>query len=119
MIKELLGHILETEDVQGVMFFSFQGDVIFREASFSFSQDTKAEEAWPRFIGALQGIREADLVFERSMLYIRKTDLGYLVIVMGLFAPAAMVRMNCDMLLPSLRQQSKTAGLRQLFKRKS
>jgi hypothetical protein len=119
MMKELLGQLLETEDVHGVMFFSFEGDVIFRKESSSFSGDREAEEGWDRFIVALQGVREADLVFEKVRLYIRKTDVGYLVIVMGLFAPAAMVRMSCDMLLPSLRQQSKTSGLRNLFKKKA
>ena len=119
MMKELLGQLLETEDVHGVMLFSFEGDVIFRKESSSFSGDRGAEEGWDRFIVALQGVREADLVFEKVRLYIRKTDVGYLVIVMGLFAPAAMVRMSCDMLLPSLRQQNKTSGLRNFFKKKS
>ena len=119
MMKELLGQILQTEDVHGVMLFSFQGEVIFREEASSFSANSEGKEAWPRFIGALQGIREAELVFEKIRLYIRKTPPGYLVIVMGLFAPAAMVRMSCDMLLPSLRQQSKTRGLRNFFKKKS
>jgi hypothetical protein len=115
-MKELLGQILETEDVYGVMLFSFRGDVIFREESSSFLGDRGSREAWPRFIEALHGIREADLIFEKLRLYIKKTDLGHLVIVMGLFAPAAMVRMSCDMLLPFLRQPSKTTGLRKLFK---
>jgi hypothetical protein len=119
MMKELLGQLLETEDVHGVMLFSFEGDVIFRKESSSFSGDGGAEEGWDRFIIALQGVREADLIFEKLRLYIRKTDVGYLVIVMGLFSPAAMVRMSCDMLLPSLRQQSKTSGLRNFFKKKS
>jgi hypothetical protein len=118
-MKELLAQILETEDVRGAALFSFQGDVIFREGSSSFWEGREAAEAWPRLIGALQGIRELDLVFEKVRLYIRKADLGYLVVVMGLFAPAAMVRMSCDMLLPSLRQQSKASGLRNLFKKKS
>lgn len=118
-MKEVLGRILETEDVYGVMLFSLQGAVIFREESSSFLGDRQAREAWPRFVGALQGLREADLIFEKIRLYIRKTDLGYLVIVMGLFAPAAMVRMSCDMLLPLLRQPSKSKGLRKLFKKEA
>ena len=118
-MKELLGQILETEDVHGVMLLSFQGDVIFREESFSFLGDSEAKAGWPRFLGTLQGIREADLVFEKIRINIRRTDFGYLVVVMGLFAPAAMVRMSCDMLLPLLRQQRKTTGLRKFFKKKS
>lgn len=118
-MKELLSQILETDDVHGVMLLSFQGKVMFREESTSFSGDGDVEEAWPRFVEALQGVREADLVFETIRLYIRKTDLGYLVIVMGLFAPAAMVRMSCDMLLPSLKKQNKTSVLKSFFKKRS
>ena len=118
MMKELLGQILETEDVKAVMIFSPKGDVVFREGAPLFSGEREAEEAWPRLIGALQGIREMDLVFENIRLYIRKTDLGFLAVVMGHFAPAAIVRMSCDMLLPFLRQQSKTSGLKNLFKKK-
>jgi hypothetical protein len=116
-MKEVLGRILETEDVYGVMLFSLQGAVIFREESSSFLGDRQAREAWPRFVGALHGLREADLIFDKIRLYIRRTDLGYLIIVMGLFAPAAMVRMSCDMLLPLLRQPTKSKGLRKLFKK--
>jgi hypothetical protein len=118
-MKAPLSQLLETEDVYGVILFSFQGDVLFREESSSFPDDSGPTSAWPRFIGALEGIREADLVFEKIRLHIRKTGRGYLVIVMGFFAPAAMVRMRCDLLLSVLRQPGRGRGLRGLFKKKS
>jgi len=119
VIKEQFSRILETQDVEGVMLFSFQGALLFQGGSFSFSEHGEAGKAWGRFIAALEGVREADLIFEKIRLYVRKADPGYLVVVMGLFAPAAMVRMSCDMILPSLRQQSKTSGLRNFFKKKT
>ena len=119
MIKEQFSRILETQDVEGVMLFSFQGDVLFQEGSFPFSEQGEAGKAWGRFIAALEGLREADLVFEKIRLYVRKADPGYLVIVMGLFAPAAMVRMSCDMVLPSLRQKREPTGLRRFLKKKT
>ena len=118
-MKKLLGQILEIEDVQGISLMSFAGEVIFQEDSSVFTKDAEKSGIWGRLFEAMEGIREADLVFERMRLYIRRTDLGYLVVVMGLFAPAAMVRMNCDMLLPSLRQKGKPKGLRNLFRKKA
>ena len=118
-MKELLGQILEIEDVQGISLMSFGGEVIFQEDSGGFTKEAEKSETWRRLFEAMEGIREADVVFERMRLYVRRTDLGYLVVVMGLFAPAAMVRMNCDMLLPSLRQKGKSKGLRSFFRKKS
>jgi hypothetical protein len=118
-MKELLGQILEIEDVQGVSLVSFAGEVISQEPSSLFTTEAKESGIWPRVFEAMQGIREADLIFEKVRLYIRRTDSGYLVIIMGLFAPAAMVRMNCDMLLPFLKQTSKSKGLRNFFRKKS
>jgi len=119
MIEEHFSRILETQDVEGLMLFSFQGDLLFQEGSFSFSEHGESGKAWGRFVIALEGVREADLVFEKIRLYVRKADPGYLVIVMNLFAPAAMVRMSCDMALPSLRQKREPTGLRKFFKKKS
>lgn len=118
-MKKLLGQILEIEDVQGISLMSFAGEVIFQEDSSVFPREVEESGIWKRLFQAMKEIREADLVFENMRLYIRSTDLGYLVVVMGLFAPAAMVRMNCDMLLPFLREKGKPKGLRSFFRKKS
>jgi hypothetical protein len=44
--------------------------------------------------------------------------MGYLVILMALFVPIAMIRLNCDILLPLLRQ-SKSGGKFGLFFKKN
>jgi hypothetical protein len=67
----------------------------------------------------MREIREADLIFEKMRIYIRRADVGYLVVFMGLFAPAAMVRMSCDMLLPVLKLKGKPTGLKSFFRKKS
>jgi hypothetical protein len=118
-MKELVGKILEIEDVRGVLLVSFEGDVIFQEESPMMTTEAEKSGIWPRLFDAMRGIKEADLIFDQMRLYIRRTDPGYLVILMGLFAPAAMVRMNCDMLLPSLKQNGKPKGLRKFFGKKS
>jgi len=119
MMKALFRQILEIEDVQGVSLISFAGEVIYQEDSGVFTRDAEKSGVWGRLFKAMQGTREADLVFENMRLYIRRTELGYLIIVMGLFAPAAMVRMNCDMLLPALKRKGKFKGLRGFFRKKA
>jgi hypothetical protein len=118
-MKELFEQILSIEDVQKVMLFSFEGELTFHEQQAAPSGAAEVSPAWQGFIRSLAGIREADLIFDKGRLYIRRTDLGYLIIVMGIFAPAAMVRMNCDMLLPSLKQTGRGKGLRQLLRKRS
>jgi hypothetical protein len=117
-MKELFRDILDIDDVKGVMIFSFKGELIFKDFLTPISKEPESREWWPLFIDSLRGIREADIVYEKGRLYIRKTDLGYLLILMGLFAPVAMMRLNCDILLPSLEQAGASKGLAHFFKKK-
>jgi len=103
-MRDLFDDILKTKGVKGILLFSFTGDIIFKE--FISPVDEKPESLnWRFFIESLEGMRETDLVFEKGRIYIRRTEIGYLVVFMALFVPIAMVRLNCDILLPSLRQE--------------
>ena len=113
------------KDVRAVMLFSYEGELLFKEfASPTFEMLEKSfvdfpnSERWNPFIESLEGIREADLVFERVRFYIRKTGSGYLIFLINPFAHGAMLRLNCDLLLPSLKEATTSKGLGRLFKRK-
>jgi hypothetical protein len=73
---------------------------------------------WSFFIESLEGMRETDLVFEKGRIYIRKTEIGYIVILMALFVPIAMIRLNCDILLPSLKAPKSSKKFGRFFKKK-
>ena len=73
---------------------------------------------WLPIIQSLDGIREADFVFERGKLYVRKAAPGYLMFFLSTFTPSAMLRLNCDILLPSLKNSNTPKGLGRLFKKK-
>jgi len=94
-----------------VVVCSSEGEILFTEPRL------EIEKSLPLFIRALGGIREADLIFEKSRIYVRKTETGYLVILLGLFASGAMLRLHVDMALPSLKEKAKGKGLRALFRR--
>lgn len=114
-MSDLFYDILNTKGVKGILLFSFSGDIIFKE--FISPADEKPENLdWRFFIKSLEGMRETDLVFEKGRIYIRRSEIGYLVVLMALFVPTAMVRLNCDILLPALRQQKSGKKLGQLLK---
>ena len=116
-MNDLFKDILNMTGVRGVILLSFQGDVLFQ--AFNAPPGRKpAEMDWRPVVQALLNIREADLIYEELRLYTRKTPAGYLVIAMEPFGPAAMVRLNCDLLLPELKKSSSARGLKGLFKRK-
>jgi hypothetical protein len=110
-MKEIFKDILAIEDVRGIVVSSFEGEILFSEPSL------EIDKSLPLFIGALGAVREADLIFEKSRIYVRRTDMGYLVVLLGPFASGAMLRLHVDMVLPSLKDRGKGKGLRSLFRR--
>jgi hypothetical protein len=116
-MKELFKDIMGIEDVEGVMVFSFDGQLIYDDFSNNLSGIIE-NISWKPFLDLLSQIREADIIFENKRLYIRKAQACYLVVVMGLFAPVAMARLNCDILLPSLKPDMASKGIGRLFKHK-
>jgi hypothetical protein len=116
-MRKLFDDILSTEGVKGVLLFSFSGDLIFKEYISPVDKEPEYRD-WRFFIESLEGMRETDLVFEKGRIYIRRTEVGYLVILMALFVPIAMIRLNCDILLPLLRQRKSGRKFRRLFKKR-
>jgi hypothetical protein len=50
-------------------------------------------------------------------LYLRKTHDGFMIVRMQLIASIAMVKLNCDILLPQLKSTGNSKGLKGFFKR--
>ena len=114
-MRELFNDILTIDGVKGLMLVSFAGEIIFRE--FQIVYENIENRDWRLFIESLADIRETDLIFQKGRLYIRRTDIGYLVVLTGSFVPIAMMRLQCDILLPSLRPAKTTKGIRRFFKK--
>jgi hypothetical protein len=110
-MKTIFSDILAMEDVLGVVVSSPEGEILFAEPPL------EVDRSLPLFIRTLGSVREADLIFEKSRIYVRRADIGYLVILLSLFASGAMLRLHVDMVLPSLKEREKGKGLRSLFRR--
>lgn len=114
-MDDLFHDLLNTTGVKGVLLFSFAGEIIFK--AFTAPADKEPQSLnWQFFIEAVKGIRETDLVFEKGRIYIRQAEIGCVVVFMALFVPIAMVRLNCDILLPALKQQKPGKKLGRLLK---
>ena len=116
-MKDLFKEILTTDEVEGVMLFSFDGKLIFKEVLSPVPEGFAKGDWWRLIIESMEDVSEADIVFEKCQIYMRKTDVGFLIVLMGIFAPLAMVRLNCDILTPSLKKAS-SSRLGGLFKKR-
>jgi hypothetical protein len=116
-MSALFDDLLAVEGVKGAMFFSAAGELLFEESGAG-RMDKAAARDWQALIVSLNGAREADLIFEMGRLYIRKADEGMLVVTMGRIVPAAMIRLNCDVLLSELKNHKGSGPLFEGAKRK-
>ncbi len=116
-MKDLFKDILSMEDIHGVVLLSHEGEQVFKEFNVPVSEENKLEESLYELVHSINGVREADFLLEKVRVYIRKSEMSTLIVLMGPFASAAMVRLNCDMILPSLKDAKMGKGLRQIFKR--
>jgi len=115
-MKALFNDILSVEGIIGIVLFSSQGEVIFKTFLSAIPEDPETRD-WALFLDSINKVRESDLIFEDGRIYIRKTELGFLVILMSSSAPVALVRLNCDVLLPSLKPAKTSKGIGRFFKR--
>lgn len=117
-MKELFKEIMAIEDIHGVLFLSHEGETIFKEFNVPVPKEKEMHDSWHKIVKSFNGIREADLLLEKVRVYIRRSNMSYLVVIMGSFASAAMVRLSCDTILPSLSDAKAGKGFRQVFKRR-
>ena len=115
-MQEIFKDILSIDGVKGVMVLSYAGDLVFKKFSTEISRDPDNMN-WSQLVASLGGMRETDLIFEKGRIYMRRTDMGYLLIFVSLFVPMAMLRLNCDIILPLLTPEKSNKRWSRLFKR--
>ena len=109
-MSALFDDLLAVAGVRGVMFFSSAGELLFKKSGAG-GMGKAASRDWQALLISLDGAREADLIFEMGRIYIRKAEEGMLVVTMGRIAPAARIRLNCDVLLAELKNHMNSGAL--------
>lgn len=103
-MKDIFKDVMGIAGVRGLMVVTNEGSVMLSR----FSPDFRSEEEklsqidWEPFILEMGSIKDAELVYDSARFYIKKSDTGFLIVIIGDNAPISMVRLNCEVLLPQL-----------------
>jgi hypothetical protein len=115
-MRQYFKALLETEGVLGLMLLSPKGRVVFKADPSNLFLTGIVDEIAMGLVGSLtDAIQEADMVFSERRIYLRWTHIGPLLIVLTITAPIAMVRLQCDTLIPTLKPPGRANGLMRLF----
>jgi hypothetical protein len=115
-MRGMFADLLAVDGVKGVLLFSAAGDLLFEEFTIGSTARPPVRE-WRALLDAAAGFRETDLIFEKGRVYLRRVGAGSLIVVTGLIAPSAMIRLTCDILAPSLKEGKPGKGLKRFFGR--
>jgi hypothetical protein len=118
-MDELFRDLLNQDKVAGVLYLSLEGKILYQKLLKPADRDL-ATINWLPFIQSISQIKEADLVFSGGRFYIRQTHGGFMVVALENGVQPAMIRLNCDLIMPALKQRElkkKTpSGLGKLIK---
>ena len=115
-MKKYFTDILSLAGVQGALFLTADGDVQIAEFTESASAPAKDLD-WKALTTAIHRLREIDMLYEKHRIYIRRSDSGHLVVVADPSVSGAMLRLNCDIVLPALKQTGSKGALKRFFKK--
>ncbi len=119
-MKDIFKDIVSIEGVHGVAVVDSEGKLMMS----SFSDRYRAEESglsgvnWNLLLPELADISEAEFVFARLRIYVRKIRPGFFITVLDDIAPLSMVRLNCEILKPSLDRLKQGGRIGQILKKK-
>jgi hypothetical protein len=114
-MRKLFERILNEDDVKGVMLISKDGNVVFHEFLDGASHNLR-EVALLATTPVLGKAKEAEVLYENDRIYMRMFPEGLVVVWMGAFARVAMIRLSCEVLVPSLGKALASKGWRRLLK---
>jgi len=99
--------LMDIKEVHGVVLRDFGGEVEYQNFRNNITFDP---ERLKPILDALVQIQEADVVFANQRIYLRRSAAGHLLVVMARNVPIAMVRLHCDMIIPSLKPAKKRSS---------
>ena len=103
-MKDIFKDVMGIEGVHGLMVISNEGSVMLSKFSSDFRQEEGklSQVNWEPFTIEMGTIKDAELIYDSARFYIKKSETGFLIVIIGENAPISMVRLNCEILLPLL-----------------
>ncbi len=116
-MRETFNDVLSINGVSAIILLAQDGKILFDSTDGKGSGSGLNYSHWKKLLDVMNNAREADFVFENGRIYLRKTADGYLMVCMQSHASIAMVKLNCDILLPQINSTKSSKGLKGFFKR--
>ena len=107
-MQQQLQEILDIPDIIGAMVFDSGGKMISESFHDLSDKQRSIQNDWGKLFQILEGIIEADVLFEKKRIYFRNAGKRIIVVLMESHAPAAMVRLSCDAILSAIGTDTKT-----------
>lgn len=115
-MKRLFAELMQTVGISGVVVLAFDGKIMHQ----NYLDDELGEHLkvalLRQFVDTLGIVQEADIIFARRRVYVRRLSSAFLLVLMLPNAPMAMVRLQVDTLIPQLESSFKGRGLIRFFK---
>lgn len=103
-MKDIFKDLMGIEGVRGLLVVSSDGGVMLSKFSPDFrgEEEKLSEINWEPFTVEMGNVKDAELIYDRARFYIKKSETGFLIVMIGDNAPISMVRLNCEILMPQL-----------------
>ena len=103
-MKDIFKDVMGIEGVHGLMVVSKEGSLLLSKFSSDFREEEEklSQVNWEPFTIEMSTIKDAELIYDSARFYIKKSETGFLIVIIGDNAPISMVRLNCEILLPML-----------------
>lgn len=115
-MNRLFAELMQTVGISGVVVLTFNGKILHQNYLDDELGDKLSISLLHQFIDTLGIVQEADIIFSRRRVYVRRIPVGFLLVLMLPDAPMAMVRLQIDTLMPQLEASAKGRGLKRFFK---
>ncbi|MDY0359991.1 MAG: hypothetical protein RBR08_00905 [Desulforegulaceae bacterium] len=124
-MKDIFADLNSIENVHTSLFFSADGDLLAYEPTDKsrltreMIEEYSSSLEWKAIQKRFKEINEAELIFSKYRVYMRKAEHGFIVILMSLMAPIEIVRLNIDLIMPEINSLKKAKGFGRFFKFRS
>ena len=119
-MKDIFKDVMGIEGVHGIFVISNEGKVLLSKFSEAYTEEeTHIDQVnWDAFVLELREATEVEFIFDRRRFYIRKSQSGYLLVLLDDIAPISMVRLNCEILLPTIDRMKPSGKISQILRKK-
>ncbi len=111
-MKDVFKDLVGIEGVHAAIVLDPAGSLVASRLSDQYQGNPGAVTKfnWEPFILELGEHADADFVYDKGRIYLRKLPAGFLLVIMNDIAPISMVRLNCEILLPELDGMKRSGG---------